>query len=403
MADPNSSSGAMHIDSLVAPVSLEHALETRRGYVRTHEAEHARPAAPAVFVNGAEHHAHLQGVHLDVQRIRDLGLYFLPEGIIAGYGFPFVDDRFVIDDSEPTEIALKYAGAGGYLEPGSIRHRKRIELSKPALLIAGPGHNIWGHWLLDFLPRLALFRRVLGNFLDDFIIPVSADTPHWVYKAARFLCQIGEEKFLQYDMATEAIGCGYGIIMPTYAHSHYFLHSFLREFYLPFVRNDEPDAGGRIFVSRRRFARQSKGPPRMFKQQEYFEHAAGKWGFNVVHPEELDFQAQIDLFAGAAAVVGEFGSGMHNALFSPTGTVVGQFLMGSPTQSRIAGLCGHRSVYLLPDIHPPSFAGPEPWLLEASTAAIETFFEAVDRELARPAAMRTRSAVGDVSRSDARQ
>jgi hypothetical protein len=396
VAEPNPNARVLHIDTLVEPVALERALEAYRGYMKTHGAEIARQAAPAMFMNGAEHHAHLQSVHLDVQPVRELGLYFLPKGIIAGHGFLFRDDYLVVDDSEPSEVALQYAQEGGYLEPDNVRRRKAIELSQPALLIVGPGHNIWGHWLLDFLPRLALFQRSLGGACADFVIPVPADTPEWVYTAVAFFSRIDTTRFLPYDMATEAVICRQGVIVPTYAHSHYFLHSFLRDFYLPFARNGELGVRRRVFVSRRRFAHRSMGPPRIFTQRTYFEETAVKWGFAVIHPEELGFQEQIDVFADAAAVVGEFGSGMHNALFSPTGTVVGQFLMASPTQSRIAGLCGHRSVYLLPDVHPPSFAGPDPWLLDASCDAIDAFFEAIDQEV-RVAAEADRTQEGPVA------
>jgi len=68
----------------------------------------------------------------------------------------------------------------------------------------------------------------------------------------------------------------------------------------------------------------------------------------VVYPEDCAFETQIGLFQNAVTVVGEFGSGLHNAIFSAPGTIVVALNWINPIQSRIARLRGHRIGYLLP-------------------------------------------------------
>lgn len=45
-------------------------------------------------------------------------------------------------------------------------------------------------------------------------------------------------------------------------------------------------------------------------------------GFETVHPETLGVAEQMELFAGAEAVLGSWGSGLTNLIFSPPGTLV---------------------------------------------------------------------------------
>lgn len=68
-------------------------------------------------------------------------------------------------------------------------------------------------------------------------------------------------------------------------------------------------------------------------------------------PEILSFQEQIRLFAEAELVMGEFGSALHTAVFSPSSTAVvilANSLMNW-TQSGISALRGQRVQYIRPD------------------------------------------------------
>src|SRR5438034_8157844 len=126
----------VQIDDLVRPVSIADALQTWRGYVKTHEGEQALPAPPAAFINGPEHHRHLQNVHTDVQPIRDLGLYFLPDALVSSHCFVFAGDLFVLDGSTPNRIALRYAEEEGYLGAANRRGHTLLEMDQPGLVVA---------------------------------------------------------------------------------------------------------------------------------------------------------------------------------------------------------------------------------------------------------------------------
>ena len=81
-------------------------------------------------------------------------------------------------------------------------------------------------------------------------------------------------------------------------------------------------------------------------------------GLTVVRPEELPWIEQVRLFASAHLIVGEYGSGMHNALFSPAGAKVVCLNVVNELQARIGNAFGHDVGYLLdPDGAPRLFQG----------------------------------------------
>ena len=79
------------------------------------------------------------------------------------------------------------------------------------------------------------------------------------------------------------------------------------------------------------------------------EACAADRGFEIVCPEELSLEEQVALFAGTGLVIGEYGSGLHNTLFSPPRTIVGSVRYPNSVQTRIAALMGQDVVYLIPD------------------------------------------------------
>jgi capsular polysaccharide biosynthesis protein len=60
-------------------------------------------------------------------------------------------------------------------------------------------------------------------------------------------------------------------------------------------------------------------------------------------------ERQIRLFSHASVVVGEFGSGMHNTVFSPRDTKIGVLGFNNLVQSFIAALRSQRIAYLRVD------------------------------------------------------
>jgi O-antigen biosynthesis protein WbqL len=74
--------------------------------------------------------------------------------------------------------------------------------------------------------------------------------------------------------------------------------------------------------------------------------AEREFGFTVLQPETLAWPLQVELFKNAKVIVGEFGSGMHNAIFAGEGAHVGCIGLNNLTQTYIGALRRHQNLYL---------------------------------------------------------
>lgn len=179
-------------------------------------------------------------------------------------------------------------------------------------LFACPGFDVFGHWLLDFAPRLFLEtsrpdRRTLA-------FPT---LPDW---AADLL----EAYELDADcpIPDRGVCAGDRVRIPAFPKSGVALREAVCEDAWADLRTRFAPAGGtanadRVFISREGWPRSE----RLGNRSELYTMLERR-GFQIVKPELLDRAAQIRLFESASIIAGEDGSGMHNTVFSNPGSTV---------------------------------------------------------------------------------
>ena len=223
------------------------------------------------------------------------------------------------------------------------------------LNLTSPGLAIYGHWLVDAMPRL---HRVLTSGIAFDRLAVPGPTTPW--KSA-ILAALGvdESRVIYTDCLHRTYRCE-RLIIPTFDRFNsevkpdlMAVHSGLRR---ALGHAGKPDRT--LFVSRAGW-----GGVRRLVERDAIERGFADRGFELVRPETLDFAAQVALFSQAAVVVGECGSGLHNAVFCPSGARIG-VLQSSDNQN-----------YLQAQL--AMIAGAEVWYLvgrpAADTAPIEAF------------------------------
>ncbi len=336
--------------TLGMPSEAGPALNRWQGFIQVAPAATSPPPNPVRLIAAGENEDWLAHVHGQTGDIPALGAMLLDNVTLSGPGLMFRDGGMLTEDSEPYRVARSFAKAQGVPPAWLIRRERQVQLLDPAILAAGPGHAMWGHWLLDFLPRVAIAHQALGEAeFARCVIPLPDETPGWVPALLGAAFGLKPERVMRYNLRSESVLCRRAVA-PTHAHHNYFLHPFLAEFYRSLAASapSRADLPRRVLVSRRRFAEANPQAAHRLAQEEAFEAAAVARGFVAVAPETLDIPSQIALFAHAEAVVGICGSGLHNAVFSPPGMVVGQIGMPNAHQSRIAALRGHRLAVLVP-------------------------------------------------------
>jgi len=193
-----------------------------------------------------------------------------------------------------------------------------------AVVLSAPGQHIYGHWLIDYLPRLHILHTSGGTSL-----PVLLNVaPDW---CAAFLRAFGiEHHQLRRLAAGTGVRLGRAIIPTLPKHDAHVAFPLLRAAAdafrryiraIPFTPRQPLPRGPRYFLHRGGGSTRAR-PPLIANMAELRDAAAGL-GFTVISPERFSVRAQAHLFQGARVVVGEDGSALHNVAFSEPGCTLG--------------------------------------------------------------------------------
>jgi capsular polysaccharide biosynthesis protein len=241
---------------------------------------------------------------------------------------------YALDDAlvAPTGIAIRqgvafHADAFLHPRPHVVSVCDRLNAEKPPVrrvsgklaVIYGPAAETYGHWLTDFLPRLWVLQAA-GHALETLRFLMPPDLPGWA-RDLLLLCGIAPEQIEPYRYFQEVIRADQ-VLMPTGLRlNNRFAACFdeATRFWISRLPAMEApgDAPKRMFLSR-------NGAPqsRAMLNRAAIEAVAGQCGLEVVRPEALAFQDQVALFRGAEQIFGEYGSALHNSVFSPPGARV---------------------------------------------------------------------------------
>lgn len=243
--------------------------------------------------------------------------------------------------------------------PGCVFSGTRLMLEPPprsstvecdaAVLVSAPHYEGYGHWLLDFLPRLTM----AGAFgLAD--LPVYREPAHdWARALSGAVAPL---RFLD----AKQLGAGWVRVKRLYVPSvarirHTADAAALAATWtrLGAVLDQAPDGAGaagsgprRIVVSRRSWT-DSQNKRRLLNAADIEAQLEAR-GFTVVHPQDLSLAEQRRIFRNAGIVLGEDGSALHNTVHCRAGTRIGIYAMGriNPVHLMTAQMLGHRVTYI---------------------------------------------------------
>jgi capsular polysaccharide biosynthesis protein len=196
-------------------------------------------------------------------------------------------------------------------------------IDEPIVCLVGPGHMVYGHWLVDFLPRLYILKQNgINPLTTKYLIP--ANTPKFALSLLTLL-GISEHQLVFFEPYAEVVGAAC-LIVPTLLRTNSRTHPLFRpaiEYVLSLIRREgnrayEGEAGRRLYVTRG-----GSGPEnRKLLNRQAIEKIAADRGYALVRPETLSMVDQMNMFSRAESIVGEYGSALHGSLFAPSKTVV---------------------------------------------------------------------------------
>jgi len=275
-------------------------------------------------------------------------VYGLKDHELGGGGFLQSNGRiFTAPDVVPSYFSSLCREDGHSLGEGWAgalfrSQAKVVQVDGPIAVVLHP-NLVYGHFLLEMLPRLHLLSR-LRSAGAAFGIAIPTKLSTWVKRIIGIY--FDEDEILEYDAETTRVRSSC-FIAPSMMHTNYQFHpdfnlaiDEIKAFVLPQI----PQSGKRrIWISRTKLA----GWHGIVNEREV-EETALSMGFDLIHPQELSFAEQVSLFHGADCIVGEFGSGLHNAIFAQRGARVFCLNRINWYQSGIASLRSQHLAYMLP-------------------------------------------------------
>ncbi len=326
-------------------------------FVRIAPASRSVPPAP-LFLLGAGGPA-LHDELFGQTDLGEVGTYVLedatvaPSGIAIKQGVAFNSAAFIHPPHHVEAVASRLLSAD--LPPRRIGGTLAV--------IYGPGHQTYGHWLVDFLPRLWVLAECGYDLASlQYVMP-----PELTPVARKLLAQvgIGRAQLVPYRYWREVLQAD-RLLMPTGLRAHNriggcfcaataFWTSRLRA--APTSGASSPGRarapaarGGRthLFVSRDRVT-----AARILDNRAQIEAIAAARGYAIVHPQEMTLGQQAALFTGARVIVGEYGSALHGSVYASPGTLTiglrGTARHPSFVQSGVAAALGQHAGYVLGD------------------------------------------------------
>ena len=185
-----------------------------------------------------------------------------------------------------------------------------------------PGDRIYGHWLVDILPRVWLVEHFTNlkpfylvrnrpAYTDVFFdsIGVSANRIISVNELFRhnlnnvlILEKAVHVSNLRFNQFFSKLIAQFGKCIVNHVNSQYSLD--LNKY-----------SKKKLFISRGNWTENSKKHHRCLINRKEVENIFSEFGYEIISPENFSMVEQIAMFQNAKVIAGEDGSGLHNSLF----------------------------------------------------------------------------------------
>jgi hypothetical protein len=306
---------------------------------------------PSPLFNAEQLPDHIRNVHNERLPAPAAEIYAVPGHELGAVGLLQQDGRIFVNNAvqpgyingllKPDSHQLADFWVGSVLKPDA----EIIETDVPVGLALHP-NTVYGHFLLEMLPRLHLLSK-LRMFGRPLPIAVPNDCSKWVRNFVALYFDEAEIIYYHSKLQRVRAPC---FVLPSMMMNDYAMHPEMNTAVEELVgrivgpHEPPPDFPRRIYLSRSHHFRTWRG----IANEAEVESTLSDLGFLVIHPQELPLARQIALYASAECIVSEFCSASHNALFAPRGAAVFCISWLNNCQSRIAALRGQPLAYMEP-------------------------------------------------------
>jgi hypothetical protein len=289
-----------------------------------------------------------------------LHCYFAQGFTVSGNGLLWIgNELLILDDIMPEYWRDLLSGKSPQSTPETDVRLPVRTISGPCVSGLGWGGQIYGHVLLEILPKIIAAFEVMKNEPRPRLL-LRNDTPDWALSMLK-AAGIKKDDIERFDPTSERVKLEQGIFPANLGTTHPYLEKVFSSIDPSFKA---PERYGIYYLSRASF-RHRRG---CINEGALEAIAEKEFGAEIVRPEELPWLEQVRLFRSAKAVVGLTGSALHTALVSDGGLTVGSIGVINRVQSAIATLRGQRMAYQVGFPLSNSYEVPEKQFREMMTA-----------------------------------
>ena len=234
----------------------------------------------------------------------------LPNAIVDTRSFLICPDEYQYFHGSFRHMSIMSRFDYSVLDDGSLMRNGAdiTEMDERVIVLGAQTHYNFSHWLFESLVRALLFRPLDDGkrvYLTPRLAPWQRSTLELIGLDSNRILEVTQPGLVRFS---EVIAVSRGLgriqeIMPAAANA---LASLAQE----------SSSGRRLYVSRAHMrVRHASNEPELVD-------LLARHGFEVVYPEMLSIEEQIQMFASAESVVGLHGSGLTGVVFSSPDTLV---------------------------------------------------------------------------------
>jgi capsular polysaccharide biosynthesis protein len=284
----------------------------------------------------------------------DIACYSILDAVVSGAGQVWLDNHLItspeiMPDYVRNVLELAQGGSDGFWAATRLPVRK---INTPCLVAVGHGIHVYGHFLIELLFRILIANQAFQGSGLTYHILLDRAAPNWLLTIITEELGIDASRLEFFEPDREQVLLRHAIV-PTRPLGQERFHPFTNNLIdqlvdrLSIKRADGPK---RVFAARKRFQNPFAPNRVCVNEQALIDSAASRHGFVPITPEDMSWREQIALFRDAEIIVGQAGSGLHNALFSMTGSRLASIGFMNLVQSEIGAIRQQHNAFLANDI-----------------------------------------------------
>ena len=274
-----------------------------------------------------------------------LACYYSGDLTVSGIGHLWLGDKLIIEPELMPPYWRRLVFENPKSDPGAEVNLPAREIDDACISAIGWGFDIYGHFIIEMLPRLLSALRLCQADGRKPKILLRSDSASWLKSIIREFLPVEKDCIVFFDPKRERVRLRQGIY-PTYPYFGQGFHPMTKDLMdsIPGIPSKTGPKEGHYFISRS-LVPNVKGRRMCTNEPTLVEIAKTEFGVIPISPETLSWTEQIKLFRSAKSVTGLSGSALHTSIFAENDLIVGCIGLVNSVQTHIAGLRQQQMAY----------------------------------------------------------